>query len=155
MPDQRHQLLLPPLLVNSLLQSVDKAGNESATATSTVVLPSELPQLGITTTQSEETAFSGAKSNVTASSGSLTLTSFSSSGATGTYDFDHNGNSYIDVGTSRTVRLSSAIVVARKHLQDAVGGEINWDDIPQNWDTCLITLTLGQMKTLNFLITMY
>ena len=64
----------------------------------------------------------------------MTLTSFSSSGATGTYDFDHNGNSYIDVGTSRTVRLSSAIVVARKH-SDAVGGEINWDDIPQNWDT--------------------
>ena len=116
------------------ITSVDKTGNESATATSTVVLASELPQLGIATTQSEETAFSGAKSNVTASGGSLTLTSFSSSGATGTYDFDHNGNSYIDVGTSRTVRLSSAIVVARKH-SDAVGGEINWDDIPQNWDT--------------------
>ena len=62
------------------------------------------------------------------------MTSFANANSTGAYEFDHGGSSYFDVGTSRTVRLSYAITVSRKH-QDAVNGEVNWDDIPNNWDT--------------------
>lgn len=124
----------PALAGKFFVSSIDKTGNESTTAATTTVLASELPQLGISVTHDENPSFSGTKSNLTVSGGSLFMTSYSSSGSTGTYSFDHDGSDYFDVGTSRTVRLSSAITVSRKHL-DAVGGSINWDDIPNNWDT--------------------
>jgi hypothetical protein len=90
--------------------------------------------LNTSQTHTESTSFSGSKTNLTVSGGKLFMTSYSSANSSGTYVFDHNGNNYFDVGTSRTVRLSSSITVARKHL-DAVNGEVNWDDIPNNWDT--------------------
>lgn len=116
------------------MSSVDKTGNESTTAVSSVIAGSELPELGQTDTDTENSSFSGSKTNLTVSGGKLFMTSFANANSTGVYEFDHGGSSYFDVGTSRTVRLSYAITVARKH-QDAVNGEVNWDDIPNNWDT--------------------
>jgi hypothetical protein len=124
----------PALAGKFFVSSVDKTGNESAAAATTTVDPSELPQLGNTVTHTESPPFSGPKTNLTVSGGSLLMSSYSTAGSTGTYSFDHNGNDYFNVGTSRTVRLSSSLTVSRKHL-DAVGGEVNWDDIPDNWDT--------------------
>ncbi len=124
----------PALAGKFFVSSVDKTGNESTAATSVVIAGSELPQLGASDTDTEDPNFSGSKTNLTVSGGKLFMTSFANANSTGVYEFDHDGNSYFDVGTSRTVRLSYAITVARKH-QDAVSGEVNWDDIPNNWDT--------------------
>ena len=124
----------PALAGKFFVSAVDKTGNESTTATSVVIASSELPQLGASDTDTEDPNFSGSKSNLTVSGGKLFMTSFANANSTGVYEFDHGGSSYFDVGTSRTVRLSYAITVARKH-QDAVSGEVNWDDIPNNWDT--------------------
>ena len=116
------------------VSAVDKTGNESTTAAKVVVSGSELPALGYSITSTEHPSFSGTKSNATVSSGALFMTNYSTAGSTGTYDFDHDGSSYIDVGTSRTLRLSNELTMQRKHA-NAVNGEINWDDIPNNWDT--------------------
>lgn len=124
----------PALAGKFFISAVDKTGNESTTAASTVVGSSELPELGQSETDTESPSFSGTKSNLTVSGGNLFMTSYATAGSTGTYDFDHDGVGYMDVGTSRTVRVSNSITVSRKH-QDAVNGEVNWDDIPQNWDT--------------------
>lgn len=124
----------PALSGKFFVSAVDKTGNESTTAVSSVVAGSELPELGTSDTDTESTSFSGSKTNLTVSGGKLFMTSFANANSTGVYDFNHDGNSYFDVGTSRTVRLSYAITVARKH-SDAVNGEVNWDDIPNNWDT--------------------
>tara|TARA_R110001592_G_scaffold21688_1_gene87172 strand:- start:12168 stop:14843 length:2676 start_codon:yes stop_codon:yes gene_type:complete len=124
----------PALAGKFFVSSVDKTGNESTTAVSSVIAGSELPELGASDTDTENPNFSGSKTNLTVSGGNLFMTSFANANSTGAYDFNHDGNSYFDVGTSRTVRLSYAITVARKH-QDAVNGEVNWDDIPNNWDT--------------------
>ena len=124
----------PALAGKFFVSSVDKTGNESTTAVSSVIAGSELPELGASDTDTENPNFSGSKNNLTVSGGNLFMTSFANANSTGVYDFNHDGNSYFDVGTSRTVRLSYAITVARKH-QDAVNGEVNWDDIPNNWDT--------------------
>ena len=124
----------PALAGKFFVSSVDKTGNESTTATDVVIIPSELPALGQDDTDTENPNFSGSKTNLTVSGGNLFMTSFANANSTGAYEFDHGGSSYFDVGTSRTVRLSYAITVSRKH-QDAVNGEVNWDDIPNNWDT--------------------
>lgn len=124
----------PALAGKFFVSSVDKTGNESAAAATTTVDPSELPALGNSVTHTESPSFSGPKTNLTVSGGALFMSSYSTAGSTGTYSFDHNGNDYFDVVTSRTVRLSSSVTVSRKHL-DAVSGEVNWDDIPDNWDT--------------------
>ncbi len=124
----------PALAGKFFVSSVDKTGNESTTATSVVISGTELPTLGASDTDTESPNFSGSKTNLTVSGGTLFMNSFANANSTGVYDFNHNGNSYFDVGTSRTVRLSYAITVSRKH-SDAVNGEVNWDDIPNNWDT--------------------
>lgn len=49
-------------------------------------------------------------------------------------DITTGPDGYFDVGTSRTVRLSSVATYTRKHL-NASSGEVDWDDIPNNWDT--------------------
>lgn len=124
----------PALSGKFFITSVDKTGNESVAAASTTVLNSELPSLGQSQTDTENPDFSGAKTNLTVSGGNLFMSSYATAGATGVYDFYHDGNSYFDVGTSRTVRISSSVTASRKHA-DAVGGEVNWDAIPNNWDT--------------------
>lgn len=124
----------PALSGKFFVSAVDKTGNESTTAASTTIGTSELPSLNVSNTDTESPSFSGSKSNLTVSGGSLFMTSYSTSGSSGTYDFYHDGNSYFDVGTTRTVRLSYDLVATRKHL-DAVSGQINFDSIPNNWDT--------------------
>ena len=124
----------PALSGKFFITSVDKTGNESVAAASTTILNSELPSLGQSETDTENPDFSGAKTNLTVSGGNLFMSSYATAGATGVYDFYHDGNSYFDVGTSRTVRISSSLTASRKHA-DAVGGEVNWDAIPNNWDT--------------------
>ena len=124
----------PALAGKFFVSAVDKTGNESNTGASVVIIGSELPELGASDTDTEDPNFSGSKSNLTVSGGKLFMTSFANANSTGVYEFDHGGSSYFDVGTSRTVRLSYAITVSRKH-QDAVNGEVDWDDIPNNWDT--------------------
>lgn len=124
----------PALAGKFFVTAVDKTGNESTTAVTTTVSSSELPILGVSDTRTENPSFSGTKSNLTVSSGNLFMTSYSSSGSTGTYSFGHGGANYFDVGTNRTIRLSNSITVSRKHA-DAVNGSINWDSIPNNWDT--------------------
>lgn len=124
----------PALSGKFFITSVDKTGNESVAAASTTILNSELPSLGQSETDTENPDFSGAKTNLTVSGGNLFMSSYATAGATGVYDFYHDGNSYFDVGTSRTVRVSNSVTASRKHA-DAVGGEVNWDAIPNNWDT--------------------
>ena len=139
----------PALAGKFFVSSVDKTGNESATASSTVISAAELPSLNISDTHTENPSFSGTKSNLTVAGGSLFMANYSSSGSTGTYGFDHDGAGYFDVGTSRTVRISSGITVSRKH-QDAVGGEISWDAIPNNWDTWPDNFDTWTEETANF-----
>jgi len=124
----------PALAGKFFVSSVDKTGNESVAAATTTVASSELPALGNSFTHTESPSFSGSKTNLTVSGGSLFMSSYSTDGATGTYSFDHNGAGYFDAGTSRTIRLSSSVTASRKHL-NTVNGEVDWDDIPDNWDT--------------------
>lgn len=115
--------------------AVDKTGNESTAAATTTVAATELPQLGSSTTHTEDSAFDGDKTdNITDTGSAIHLTSYSSSGSDGVYEFYHNGTGYFDVGTSRTIRLSYGLDYTRKHAS-ASGGEVNWDDIPNNWDS--------------------
>lgn len=117
------------------ISAVDKTGNESQlNVPSVLVASSELPALDADQQFDEHTAFSGSKTNLTVSGGELFMTSYANSGSSGTYDFDHNGLSYFDLGSSRTVRLSYTSTHTRKHA-NAVNGEVNWDDIPDNWDS--------------------
>ena len=139
----------PALSGKFFISAIDKTGNESTTSSSTVVTASELPALSASQTHTESTSFSGTKTNLTVSGGKLFMTSFTNANSSGTYVFDHNGNDYFDVGTSRTVRLSSTITVTREHL-DAVSGEVNWDDIPNNWDTWPDNWDTWTNETTNF-----
>jgi len=120
---------LPALSGTYLIKAYDKTGNESVTATSFVITASQLPSLGVSTTLTENPSFSGSKSNTsiytTADPDELRLTSFSSSSASGTYEF----NGYIDLTTARTATVSSEVVFTR-HQSTTL-----WDAIPQNWDT--------------------
>lgn len=117
------------------VSAVDKTGNESTTAATTTISPSELPALNTSDTDTEHTAFDGDKTdNITDTGSAIHLTSYSSSGSDGVYEFYHDGDGYMDVGTSRTIRLSYVSTYTRKHA-NAVSGEINWDEIPNNWDS--------------------
>ena len=115
----------------------DKSGN-AGTETSVVVFPNELPPLGTGLTDTENPTFAGTKVNATILSSQLLMTTYTSVGSSGTYDF----TGYLDTLSSRTVRVSTNVESVRKHL-NAVGGFVNWDDIgtaynwdqwPQNWD---------------------
>ena len=70
----------------------------------------------------------------------LRLSSFTSP-TTGTYDAEadgYNSIEYLDVGSSRTVRVSYEIEFERHHseVQSSTGfTEVYWDDIPQVWST--------------------
>lgn len=119
----------PALSGTFFLEPYDKTGNAGSVA-STVIQPSELPVLGVQETDTENPSFAGIKTNTQVVSSELLLTSYATAPSAGTYEFD----GYIDTGSSRTVRVSSALTAERKHA-DAVSGEVNWDAIPSNWDT--------------------
>jgi hypothetical protein len=117
------------------VSAVDKTGNESTTAATTTISASELPSLNTSDTDTEHSGFDGDKTdNITDTGSAIHLTSYSSSGSDGVYEFYHDGDGYMDAGTSRTIRLSYVSTYTRKHA-NAVSGEINWDDIPNNWDS--------------------
>lgn len=117
------------------VSAVDKTGNESQVNIPYVLVNSdELPTLAGDQSSDEHSSFSGDKSNLTVSSGQLYMTSYTTSGSSGTYDFYHNGDTYFDVGGSKTIRCSASSTHTRKHA-NAINGEVNWDDLPFNWDS--------------------
>jgi len=118
----------PAISGTFFIEPYDKSGNEGTVA-SLVVLPSELPELGTSQTDTENPSFAGAKTNVAVATGpnpdELRLSSFATAPSTGTYEF----TGYLDTGSTRTVRVSTNLSSTR-HRTDA-----NWDGIPNNWDT--------------------
>ncbi len=123
----------PALSGKFFIEPYDKSGNEGTVA-SVVVLPSELPTLGTSQTDTENPSFAGTKTNVAVATGpnpdELRLSSFATAPSTGTYEF----TGYLDTGSARTVRVSTNLTSTRHHA-NASGGLVNWDDIPNNWDT--------------------
>jgi hypothetical protein len=128
----------PALSGTFFIEPYDKSGN-AGEVSSVVVLPADLPQLGIAVEDVENPTFAGTNTNTTVVSSELQLSSYATAPATGTYEF----TGYIDTTTVRTVRVSDAITVSRHHA-NAVAGEVDWDDIsssynwsqwPDNWDT--------------------
>jgi hypothetical protein len=128
----------PALSGTFFIEPYDKSGN-AGEVSSVVVLPADLPQLGVAVEDVENPTFAGTNTNTTVVSSELQLSSYATAGATGTYEF----TGYIDTTTVRTVRVSNAITVSRHHA-NAVAGEVDWNDIsssynwsqwPDNWDT--------------------
>ena len=123
----------PAISGTFFIEPYDKSGNEGTVA-SLVVLPSELPQLGQSLTDTENPSFAGSKTNVAIATGpdpdELRLSSFATAPSTGTYEF----TGYLDTGSTRTARVSTNLTSTRHHA-NASGGLVNWDDIPNNWDT--------------------
>lgn len=112
-----------------LIKAVDLLGNYSATAASTVTLASELPALGTTDLATENPTFSGAGgTNVSVATAptpdELRMTTFTSSGSTGTYLFAN----HIDTGASRTCVVDATLSMVRHH-SEATSGAVDWDDI--------------------------
>jgi len=110
-----------------LIRSYDKEDNFSENVTTTVVLASELPQLGQTDTVIEDPTFSGSKTNVVVNSGNLEIDDSTGASPTGEYFF----NSLVDTGSSRTCRVTGVRTFTRAYDN----GTLLWDDIPQNFDT--------------------
>ena len=110
-----------------LIRAYDKEGNFSVSPTIVVILPTEIPQLGVTITETENPSFSGSKTNTVVSSGNLEIDNTSAAEPTGDYFF----NNYIDTGTSRNARVTGS----RTFTRSFDNGTLLWDDIPQNWDT--------------------
>ena len=123
----------PALSGTFFIEPYDKSGNEGTVA-SVVVLPSALPELGTSQTDTENPSFAGSKTNVAVVIGpdpdELRLSSFATAPSTGTYEF----TGYLDTCSTRTVRVSTNLTSTRHHA-NASGGLVNWDDIPNNWDT--------------------
>jgi len=110
-----------------LIRAYDKEGNFSAGVTTSVVLSSELPQLGQTDTQTEDPGFSGTKTNTTVISSNLEIDDTSAASPTGEYLFSN----YIDTGSSRNARVTGIRTFTRGYDN----GTLLWDNIPQNFDT--------------------
>jgi hypothetical protein len=119
---------LPARSGTFLIKAYDKEGNFSVGVATAVVLPSDLPQLGVTETQTEDPAFAGDKSGNTAVvSSTLQIDNTTAANPTGDYLF----SDYIDTGASRSARVTGFRTFTRAYDN----GTLLWDDIPQNWDT--------------------
>lgn len=118
---------LPARSGTFLIRAYDKENNFSVSPTTVVVLPTQLPQLGVTVTQTEDPTFSGTNSNTILTSGTLQIDDTSAETPTGEYLF----SAYIDTASSRNVRVTGFRVFSRAFD----GGTMLWDDIPQLWDT--------------------
>ena len=110
-----------------LIRAYDKEGNFSVDPTSAVILPSELPQLGQTDTQTENPSFSGSKTNTALVSGNLEIDNTSAGSPSGEYFF----SDYIDTGSSRNARVTGF----RAFTRSFDNGTLLWDGIPQAFDT--------------------
>ena len=113
-----------------LIKAVDKLSQPSENATALVILPADIPQLGVTDTQTEDPTFSGSKTNTVIDTAQtpdeLIIDDISGSTPSGSYDF----STYIDTGSSRTCRVTGYATFNRY-----VGYANEWDNIPQTWDT--------------------
>ena len=112
------------------IKAFDKGLNESVTATSLVIQPSEIPALGSITTLTENPNFSGSKTNVvvdtTPNPDELIISNISGANPSGTYNFAN----YVDTSSSRTARITG-ITVFNRHQPNAG----TWDNITGDWDT--------------------
>lgn len=113
------------------IAAVDRSGNRCVNHAHFVILGSDLPTLGALFTQTEDPTFSGTKTNMQVVSSELLMTSYASSGSTGTYEFSN----YIDLGAEETARVDMVYAETRHHA-NATAGEVNWDDISSafTWD---------------------
>lgn len=121
-----------------LIKAWDKTGNESATATTVIVLPGDLPALGTTDEQVEDPTFAGSKTNVEIDTSPapdelrIDATQRATATPSGIYDFDD----HVDTGTARTARVTGVVTFNRHFdnpdLWDSIPG--NWDTWPDNWD---------------------
>jgi len=118
---------LPARSGTLLIKAYDKEGNFSVTPASAIVLPSDLPQLGQTDTQTEDPSFAGSKTNTAVVSSTLQIDDTTASSPTGEYLF----SDYIDTSSSRSARVTGF----KTYTRAFDGGTMLWDDIPQNWDT--------------------
>jgi hypothetical protein len=118
---------LPARSGTFLIRSYDKEGNFSVSPTSVVILPSELPQLGQTDTQTENPTFAGSKANTAVVSSTLQIDVTTASSPSGEYFFSN----YIDTGSTRSARVTGFKTFTRAFD----GASMLFDDIPQNWDT--------------------
>ena len=118
---------LPARSGTYLIRAYDKEGNFSEGVTSVVVLPSDLPQLGTTDTQTEDPTFAGTTSNAIVVSSSVEIDDTSGANPTGEYFFSN----YIDTGSSRNARVTGYRTFERRYDDTT----LLWDAIPQNWDT--------------------
>lgn len=119
--------VLPTRSGTILIRAYDKEGNFSEVPAVIVVLPSELPQLGVTLTQTEDPSFAGAKTNTAVVSSTLQIDITTASSPTGDYLFAD----YIDTAAARNARVTGF----KTYTRTFDGGTQLWDDIPQNWDT--------------------
>jgi len=118
---------LPARSGTYLIRAYDKEDNYSENVTTVVVLPSDLPQLGTTDTQTEDPTFAGTTSNTVVVSSSVEIDDTSAASPTGEYFFSN----YIDTGSSRNARVTGFRTFERRYDN----GTLLWDAIPQNWDT--------------------
>jgi len=113
------------------IAAVDRSGNRCVNHAHFVILGSDLPTLGFSFAQTEDPTFAGTKTNMQVVSSELLMTSYASSGSTGTYEFSN----YIDLGAEETARVDMVFTETRHHA-NATAGEVNWDDISSSftWD---------------------
>jgi hypothetical protein len=121
---------LPARAGTFTIKAFDKNLNESVTAASLVVLPSELPSLGTAQTLTEQPVFGGTKTNCIVVSSQLEIDNTSASSPTATYLMQQTAN-YLDAGSLRNARTTGEVTFER--LYD--NGTLLWDAIPQNWNT--------------------
>lgn len=118
---------LPARSGTYLIRAYDKEDNFSENVTTVIVLPSDLPQLGTTDTQTEDPTFAGTTSNAVVVSSSVEIDDTSGASPTGEYFFSN----YIDTGSSRNARVTGYRTFERRYDDTT----LLWDAIPQNWDT--------------------
>lgn len=125
---------------------VDKSGNEGASS-SLVVLASELPALGNTIEQTENSSFTGIgpQTDLTVTGGQLRLAASTPASRSAIYYFDHNGTGYIDSGSVRNLTISNTLTYSRVATTSML-----WDDIPNNWDTWPSTWDNWTTGSLNY-----
>ncbi len=137
--------VVPAMTGTYFIKAVDKLGNDSLDATSSVAIIENIKDLNSVATSTQNPTFSGAKSNVVVIDNKLklgtsvlfdaTAGNFDSTGglfdggggtvaSSGTYDFDN----YIDVGAVYTSRVTANVTVER------IDYGVQFDDATGNFD---------------------
>jgi hypothetical protein len=107
------------------IKAIDKSGIGSENYTSIVVPETNLEDFTTTDIQTEETTFSGTKTDCSVVSNELVITDTSTAPSEATYDF----SDYIDTGSVRKVHARVDVNVRR---DDSSAGL--FDDLPGNFD---------------------